>query len=145
VVPPQCQRGFFCASTDGGATPQCFQPCDPYAENCQIGQACYYEPSLDALVCEPELDAGGYEGFACDENDECPVDPMFGGMACFPLNTDELDAGYTRACRYYCDNFDGGPHLCPGFGYPFRQCVPIAIVDAGGTPIAVGACQPYSP
>ena len=63
-----------------------------------------------------------------------------------PLNGDELDAGFVQSCRYYCDNFDGGPHLCPGVshgGNPLRECIPVSIVDAGGTDIAVGACQPY--
>jgi hypothetical protein len=162
-LPPQCQKGFFCGSLDGGSAPQCFQPCDPYAQNCptlappadggvdagapdaSLIQACYYEVGMNALVCEPVIKAG-YEGLACSVNGDCPVDPQYGGLACFPLTGDELDAGFVRACRYYCDNFDGGPHLCPGIskgGNPLRQCVPISIVDAGGTDIAVGACQPY--
>jgi hypothetical protein len=160
-LPPVCPKGFFCNSFDGGTPPQCFKPCDPYAENCptlacppdagapdgSIEQACYYEPSMNALVCEPVLNPGGYESLACTENGDCPPgDPNYGGMACFPLTTDELDAGLTRACRYYCDSFDGGQHLCPGVshgGPQVRQCVPIAMVDAGGISIAVGACQPY--
>jgi hypothetical protein len=162
-LPAACAKGFFCGSLDGGTPPQCFQPCDPYAQNCptlappadggadggapdaSLVQACYYEQTMNALVCEPIVKAG-YEGLACSVNGDCPVDPQYGGLACFPLSGDELDAGFVRACRYYCDNFDGGPHLCPGIshgGNPVRQCVPVSIVDAGGTNIAVGACQPY--
>jgi hypothetical protein len=159
-LPPTCSKGFFCGSVDGGTPPQCFQPCDPYAQDCpflappadggtpdgSIEQGCYYEPWMDALVCEPVLNPGGYEGLACNENSDCPVDPVYGGLACFPLTADELDAGFVRACRYYCDSFDGGSHVCPGVGHGggLRQCVPIAIVDPGGTSIAVGACQPYA-
>jgi hypothetical protein len=156
--PPVCSSGFFCSSFDGGAPPQCFQPCDPYTQNCptlpppdgglpdaSILQGCYYEQELNALVCEPELNPNGYEGIACNENSDCPVDPQLGGMACFPLTADEVDAGLARACRYYCDTFDGGTHLCPGVAHwpALRHCVPVAIVDAGGVDIAVGACQPY--
>jgi hypothetical protein len=120
-------------------------PPDAGAPDASIEQACYYEPSMNALVCEPVLNEAGYEGLACNQNGDCPVDPQLGGMACFPLTADEIDAGFVRACRFYCDNFDGGPTLCPGFQEtpgPWH-CVPIAMVDAGGISIAVGACQPY--
>jgi hypothetical protein len=152
--------GFFCGSFDGGTAPQCFQPCDPFAENCpaltfpdagapdaSIIQACYYEPWMNALVCEPVVNSRSNEGLNCTENDDCPM-VQLGGLACFPLTPYELDAGYTRSCRYYCDTFADGGHFCPAIPRcltcpaPVRECVPIAIVDAGGTPIAVGACQP---
>jgi hypothetical protein len=164
TLPPQCASGFFCGSFDGGAPPQCFQPCDPYGANCptlsvspdagapdggSIVQSCYYEAWMNALVCEPVLNPIGYEGLPCSENDACPVIPTYGALACLPLTADEVSSGFTRACRFYCDTFDGGgDHRCPDIphclqcGDPIRKCVPLAIVDAGGTPIAVGACQP---
>jgi hypothetical protein len=160
TFPPTCGRGFFCGSFDGGTPPQCFQPCDPYAQNCpslappadggapdgSIVQSCYYEPWMDALVCEPILNPDGHEGLACDQNSDCSMDQFGNGLACFPLTGDELDAGFVRACRFYCDNFDGGMHICPQAvaDPPNVLCVPVAIVDAGGTPIAVGACVPWS-
>jgi hypothetical protein len=168
-LPPQCSDGFFCGSFDGGVPPQCFQPCDPYAQNCpaltfppdggepdsgapdgSIAQACYYEPWMNALVCEPVLRPRGNEAFSCTENDDCPT-VQLGSLACFPLTPYELDAGYARACRFYCDTFADGGHRCPAIPRcltcpdPVRECVPIAIVDAGGTPFAVGACQPPPP
>jgi hypothetical protein len=158
-LPPRCAQGDFCASLDGGIAPQCFQPCDPYAQNCptlappdggrdggapdaSLVQGCYYEPVMNALVCEPVANLSSYESLACGKNGDC-----IQGQDCFPLSGDELDAGFVQACRYFCDNFDGGQHLCPGVGHggsPVRQCVPISIVtDDAGTTTAVGACQPY--
>jgi hypothetical protein len=162
--PPNTSGVNFCASIDGGASPQCFQPCDPYAQNCptlappdggadggapdaSLLQACYYEPFLNALVCEAVTKLDSYESFECTKNSDCAPQPN-GGLDCFELTGDELDSGFVRACRYFCDNFDGGQHLCPGVGKggsPVRQCVPISIVtDDAGTSTAVGACQPYA-
>ncbi len=158
-LPPQCTNGTFCASIDGGVAPQCFQPCDPYAQDCptlapsdggldagapdaSLVQGCYYEQSMNALVCEPSTNPSSYESLACTSNADCTP-----GQDCFPLSGDELDAGFVRACRLFCDNFDGGEHLCPGVGLggsPVRECVPVSIVtDDAGNSTAVGACQPY--
>jgi hypothetical protein len=148
LFPPRCVNGAFCASIDGGAKPHCYQPCDLYAQNCpwlpppdgglpdaSVIQACYYEPFVNALVCET-VNLQSHESLACNQNSDCTF-----GQDCFPLSAAELDAGFVRACRYACDEFDGGQHFCPDTGE--RKCVPVSIVsDDAGTTTAVGACQP---
>jgi hypothetical protein len=128
--------------------------CDPFAQNCpflppvdggasdaSIVQNCYYEPYLNTTVCEPVINLQSYESLACSQNSDCVADSQ-DGEDCFPLSPAELDAGFVRACRYFCDDFfDGGTHHCPGGGV--RICVPVAVIGAdGGEPFPLGACQP---
>jgi hypothetical protein len=140
-----CPAGDVCAQfgTDPAA---CFQLCDPLTQDCPFapdgeGQGCFYEPSIDSLVCEPGNDAG-YESMPCSQNSDCWI-----GQDCFPLTTDEVDAGFAQACRFFCDLLDGGQDPCPGVshgGNAVRQCVTVATASGeNGTTVTVGACQPY--
>ncbi len=145
--PTQCPESQFCSSIDGDpVAAKCFQPCDPYGQDCFIltqlddgapdaSLGCYYESKIGTPVCEQ---VGSHPGGAlapCHDNTDCQA-----SLGCFALGSG-ADAGPIRECCGYCDVFDGGEHLCA----ENLQCVPVIIVvNDAGTKLAIGACEPYA-
>jgi hypothetical protein len=140
-IPQACPIENVCMEEPSTVVPRtsCFQLCDPFAQDCPAlitgtVQGCYYEAAVDSLVCEPSGPGYALSHPCSRSEDECSP-----GQDCFQLTADELDAGFVRTCRSFCDPSSGG--LCPGANQP---CEAVGTATgANGASITFGACPPY--
>ncbi len=105
----------YCTITGDGLLTICLDSCDPIAQDCAEGQACY--PISDEFACAPDASPeGAGVGTPCEFINVCPP-----GMAC--LNADavpgcEMEQG---CCAPFCPV--GGADPCPGL-LPGTECTP---------------------
>jgi hypothetical protein len=137
-----CAKGFICLNTDGegkggfcvefchgdeecsggpglcniindGALPICLATCDPLAQDCVGGQACYGDPSGPPFVCfAPDPQSGGMDGNPCAFTNDC-----LAGLHCTDaVVQDGCEAEY--CCTPFCA-LDGNdctdPEECSAF------------------------------
>jgi len=103
-----------CIISVEGLLPLCFLSCDPVAQDCSDGQACY--PWLDAFGCIP--DASGRQGGIgepCEFTNGCSVGTICVDQAQVP------DCGGFGCCVPTCSV--GGEDPCPSL-LPGTECVP---------------------
>ncbi len=135
---PHCDEpGWFCDLSESGDGLCAFR-CDPIAQDCPPGQACY--PVQDDWDCGPDASGeGGAYGDPCEFINVC--DP---GLAC--LDTDVMPPGLpcegaSGCCSEVCDLSDpAGDMQCAGVAEG-QICQPW--YDGGGAPPGhenVGAC-----
>jgi hypothetical protein len=105
-----CER---CPITGNGGL-VCRSQCDPVAQSCPPGQACY--PVYDEFQCAPDLSpVHATVGTACEYINVCPV-----GMACI-VGPNVPGCASLGCCAPYCPvgDVDPCPELLPG-----TTCVP---------------------
>ncbi len=103
---PMCNPGQTCTIANGGVLILCLPSCDPLAQDCSPGQACY--PITDGFVCAP--DASGEE--MGGQGDPCMyINACDAGLACL---TGEFvpDCASDSCCSAFCELPDSGD--CPG-------------------------------
>ncbi len=95
-----------CPQSGDGAILLCFDACDPLAQNCDPGQACY--GINDYFMCAPDASPRGTGiGSPCEYINVCPP-----GMACLGAEAvPGCDEGI-GCCAPYCPV--GGADPCPG-------------------------------
>lgn len=114
----------WCSISGDGAITLCFPWCDPLAQDCPEGQACY--GVNDVFSCVP--DAGGDTGApgdACEYINVC--DP---GNFCANADAVPDCPGNVGCCSPFCDLTDPVPSCLPG-----QECVPWY----GENPVPTGA------
>jgi hypothetical protein len=110
---PICAPMSFCSITGGGGLSLCFPTCDPLAQDCDSGDACY--PFNYGFTCIPAMGPNvGQANDPCEYSNGCKqglmcADASFVGMGC------ALDA--IGCCTPFCKFPDGA---CPN---PDQQCV----------------------
>ncbi|HWB80599.1 MAG TPA: hypothetical protein VG755_36805 [Nannocystaceae bacterium] len=67
---PMCDEGFTCVIANEGVITLCLPTCDPIAQDCPAGQACY--PFDDGYACAPAADQPGDYGDDCTQHECAP-------------------------------------------------------------------------
>jgi hypothetical protein len=105
-----------CIQSGSGVLNLCLCACDPLAQDCGQGRACY--PLRDSYICAP--DAGGDEGAPgepCEFLNVC--DP---GSYCAPAAMVPACEGANGCCTRFCDVAD--PDACADEP-PGVECIPL--------------------
>jgi len=111
---PTCEDpDSSCAISGDSVLALCFPNCNPLAQDCDAGDACY--PINDGFQCAP--DASGEVGAPGDECEFINVcDP---GSACLPIEHVPGCAGLAGCCSSFCDlTMEPAPCL------PGQECLP---------------------
>jgi hypothetical protein len=110
---PTCEdRNTTCEISNDGVLVLCLPTCDPLAQSCPEGEACY--PSQDAWVCRPDGsgEMGGY-GDPCEAIDGC--DPGLVCLASEVVPPGQPCEGEAGCCTEVCDLTDAaGDAQCTG-------------------------------
>jgi len=130
---PICAPMSLCSISGDGGLSLCFPTCDPLAQDCDSGDACY--PFHNGFTCIPEMGAdGGEANDPCEYINGCKqglmcADPPYVGKGC--------SEAPTGCCTPFC-KFPGG--ACPN---PDQQCVqffdPMQL-PPGDPKLAIGFC-----
>lgn len=125
----------YCSINAYGTVTLCQGACDPVAQDCRPGQACY--PIGETFVCAPESSGDdGAIGEPCEFINVCDA-----GLFCAADAVPGCEG--TGCCAPYCDA--SGPDPCEAL-LPGTVCTPW--FDAGmepgacGSTAVVGACRP---
>ncbi|HWB75018.1 MAG TPA: ribulose phosphate epimerase [Nannocystaceae bacterium] len=113
---PMCEmENTFCNLTSDGVLILCLPYCDPIAQDCDEGSACY--PVNGVFTCAPDASGEvGALGDPCEFINVC--DP---GLFCAPENAVPMCEGASGCCAAYC-NVDAGT-MCEGWETGI-ECVP---------------------
>ncbi|MCA9704679.1 MAG: hypothetical protein KDK70_02380 [Myxococcales bacterium] len=121
-----------CQVSGDGVLALCLLACDPLAQDCAPGQACY--PINFGFTCAPDASPEGAEiGTPCEYLNGCPP-----GLACLNGEVVPGCAGRIGCCAPFCPV--GGADICPGL-LPGTTCVPVE-PDGGGTPEGCVTAEP---
>ena len=109
----------YCTIQGDGLLTICLDSCDPLAQDCAAGQACYPDSLFGVFVCAPDASPEGAGiGSPCEFINVCPP-----GQACVNgSSVPGCDPAEAWAC---CVPFCavGGADPCPGL-LPGTECVP---------------------
>lgn len=102
---PTCQQSdAYCAISAAGVFNGCLPSCDPLADTCGAGEACY--PVRNFFSCAPDFSGrGGALGETCSFTNACD-----GGLGCVNPVPGVCDPGAPRCCLPYCSLADAD---CP--------------------------------
>ena len=107
---PMCPDGMFCIAGIEGVVNLCLDTCDPLAQACDDGTACYWEgEAFICIVTTQDLATGE----PCTFINECA-----GGNVCLDAANFPSCMGLS-CCAAYCDT--GDMNACPD---PDLECVP---------------------
>ncbi|MCA9654351.1 MAG: hypothetical protein H6712_35155 [Myxococcales bacterium] len=113
---PFCaDRCNYCTISGDGLITLCLSSCDPIAQDCAPGQACY--PVNDQFICAPDASPEGTGiGSPCEFINVCPP-----GLVCLNAAAVPGCDGGIGCCAPVCPA--GGADPCPGL-LPGTECVP---------------------
>jgi len=117
---PTCEDpNAVCVVGNDGVFIPCVPKCDPLLQDCADGQACYFDPFVEAFVCGQDYSGPdmGAHGDPCDYIDAC--DP---GLNCTFADFVPGCQGSLGCCSPFCDTT--APNTCPGMAEG-EECVAI--------------------
>ncbi len=94
---PECAEGTTCQLANGGALALCVLACDPLAQSCGDGQACY--PSQFGFACAPVANPG-VQGEGCSFINTCAAGLLCAAGTVVP-NCEDM-----ACCTRFCDASD---------------------------------------
>lgn len=132
-VAPTCPGvGLTCRISNGGSLPVCLPSCDPLAQDCPPGQACYPRPQADGFACAADASGTGTNaGDPCEFINACSP-----GQVCIGPRAVPGCEGATGCCASVCDLDD--PAAC---GMGEVECISWWMgMPPPGCPANVGVC-----
>ncbi len=122
-----------CNLSGDGSITLCLDGCDPLAQDCGPGSACY--PIQDNFVCAPDASPPGTAvGDPCEFINVCPP-----GLACISAQALPDCQNAVGCCAPMCPV--GGADPCPGL-LPGTSCVPFFEDPADGPPAGCVSAEP---
>ncbi len=115
---PVCPPDHSCTVSGAGVVSICVGECDPVAQDCRPGHACY--PIHDGFACAPDASGrGGAHGDPCRFVNSC--DP---GLVCTDSDAHSACAGATGCCSTVCRTSAAGSDAACATLDPGQSCAP---------------------